>query len=508
VPCKEIPALKDSSGHNSVIPWVNDAFSRKDLADYLSQSIGAHADISNSGAAVAVDADWGAGKTFFVCNWIEDLKAAGHPVVYFDAWMNDSNDEPAVALMASILEGLEFWQEKLPKGEKFAGQAKSFAQEAVKSLRSALLPAAGVVAKGLLKRATGIAADEVRDALMAGDAETVDLGSEAIVGDALDHFFEKALSEHRKRRESLDNFRAKLQQVLAILKDHANAKFPFFVFIDELDRCRPSYAIKLLEEVKHIFGISGVVYVVSTNIDQLQNSVRAEYGAEFDGRRYLRKMFAKEYILPAPEQSGMAKLALSRLDFTKGGAGFVVGLPSGGAAADAWGVVAKAVFPIDLRAQLQALDLLREVFCVLSQKGRVHFIWLAYLAALYVHDKKALSEIADGKVGPHSEREFVVKTISGESSISYRDPSSRFISGKEVININFVDIVATYLKMSTWDVKKIDDFAYSDHPKKYPESLAREVAHDLQKLIEAGVHQVNPLRNYASTVLLAGRITS
>lgn len=499
--------MEDSSSDISVIPWAGDAFARKDLADYLTQSISAHAEISDISAAVAVDADWGAGKTFFVRNWVEDLKSAGHPVVYFDAWENDASDEPAVALMASILEGLDVWHNKLPKGKKLAAQAKALTQEAVKSLRNALLPAAGIVAKGLLKKATGIAADEVRAAFIRGDDESIDLKSEEVVGDALDHFFAQALSDHRKRRESLDNFRSKLQQTLDILVDHADAKLPFFVFIDELDRCRPSYAIRLLEEVKHIFGIRGVVYVVSTNIDQLQNSVRAEYGAEFDGRRYLRRMFAKEYLLPAPEQSGMAKFALSRLGFIQGGANLATGLPSKGTAAEAWGLVAKAVFPTDLRAQLQALELLREVFGVLSQKGRVHFLWLSYLTALYVHDKQALAEIAEGKLRSIGEREFVAKTINGESSITYKDQTARFAREAATLTASFLDIAAVYLKISRWDVTRIYDAAYSDPPK-YPDSLVSAVADDLQQMNQGGGVQINPLRSYAATVLLAGRITT
>lgn len=70
-----------------------------------------------------------------------------------------------------------------------------------------------------------------------------------------------------------------------------------FVFIDELDRCRPTYAIELLETVKHLFEIKGMIFVIATDTDQLQHSIKAVYGNRFDARKYLDRFFHRSFSL-------------------------------------------------------------------------------------------------------------------------------------------------------------------------------------------------------------------
>ena len=72
--------------------------------------------------------------------------------------------------------------------------------------------------------------------------------------------------------------------------------------IDELDRCRPSYAIELLEVAKHLFSVDRVVFVLAVNRVELAHSVKALYGAEFDAAGYLERFFDLEYLLPAPDR--------------------------------------------------------------------------------------------------------------------------------------------------------------------------------------------------------------
>jgi hypothetical protein len=76
---------------------------------------------------------------------------------------------------------------------------------------------------------------------------------------------------------------------------------PIVIVIDELDRCRPSYAIKLLEEIKHLFDVPGVVFVFGMHGDQLARSIGAEYGSSFDGRAYLRRFIGRRYRLREPK---------------------------------------------------------------------------------------------------------------------------------------------------------------------------------------------------------------
>ncbi len=77
---------------------------------------------------------------------------------------------------------------------------------------------------------------------------------------------------------------------------------PLIVMIDELDRCRPSYAIELLEVAKHLFSVDHIVFVLAVNRSELAHSIRALYGSDFDAEGYLRRFFDVDFRLPEPDR--------------------------------------------------------------------------------------------------------------------------------------------------------------------------------------------------------------
>ena len=77
---------------------------------------------------------------------------------------------------------------------------------------------------------------------------------------------------------------------------------PLIVVIDELDRCRPSYAVELLEVAKHLFAVDRIVFVLAVNRSELAHSIRALYGSDFDAVGYLRRFFDVDFRLPDPER--------------------------------------------------------------------------------------------------------------------------------------------------------------------------------------------------------------
>ena len=70
------------------------------------------------------------------------------------------------------------------------------------------------------------------------------------------------------------------------------------VFIDELDRCKPSFAIEMLERIKHYFDDERIIFVVSLNKEQLIHTISNYYGSEFDSTRYLNRFFDVSINLP------------------------------------------------------------------------------------------------------------------------------------------------------------------------------------------------------------------
>lgn len=77
---------------------------------------------------------------------------------------------------------------------------------------------------------------------------------------------------------------------------------PLFIFIDELDRCRPTYAIEMLETIKHIFDMKNVVFIVATDKEQLEHSIKAVYGSGFNSRLYLDRFFSRSVTLTNPSR--------------------------------------------------------------------------------------------------------------------------------------------------------------------------------------------------------------
>ena len=71
------------------------------------------------------------------------------------------------------------------------------------------------------------------------------------------------------------------------------------IFIDELDRCKPDYAINLLEKINHYVNDDRVIIVLSTNIKELIHTISAKYGNEFSAERYLDKFIDERLFLPA-----------------------------------------------------------------------------------------------------------------------------------------------------------------------------------------------------------------
>lgn len=90
----------------------------------------------------------------------------------------------------------------------------------------------------------------------------------------------------------------------------SNDDCPLVVVIDELDRCRPSYAVELLETAKHLFSVDGVVFVLALTRAELARSVKILYGDGFDATGYLRRFIDVDFRLPEPDREILIDRAL------------------------------------------------------------------------------------------------------------------------------------------------------------------------------------------------------
>jgi hypothetical protein len=244
-----------------------DLFNRRSLGVGLSNLLAGSIDP----LVVAVDGDWGSGKTIFLNQLAGHLKKDGFQVLRFDAFQADYNQNPFVPLVSRVLADMA-----TISGDVKAQKFKETAIAAAKVLgKGALKLTAGALTAGLL---TGSTFDNLADDLSGLSEEIVDkyIGEEIV----------KSVG----REKTLQQFREALEKFAGRTAEEALAGSGLTVLIvDELDRCRPTFAIDLLEKLKHLFSVPNLHIILGTNLSELGKSVSAVYGANVDGQRYLQK---------------------------------------------------------------------------------------------------------------------------------------------------------------------------------------------------------------------------
>lgn len=272
---------------------------RRPFADYLTNYLISK---SHDGYVLNLNAEWGAGKTTFLQCWYNLLRH-NHPVIYFDAWKSDFTHDPMIALMDCFHSQLaNYLHDEKSNIIDLLEKGKFFVRRTTPSL---------VV--GYLKNKTGMDGDE---SLLKDISEEFQIDSKEC-GDALKAVL-KGVLEQRAKINGISDFKNALSELSeTYLKADQGMSKPIFVLIDELDRCRPTYAIELIECVKHFFKTKNFVFVLATDTNQLQHSVRAIYGEGFDSESYLSRFFDTRATLPAPTTFEYIKAKLQKVGIGK-----------------------------------------------------------------------------------------------------------------------------------------------------------------------------------------------
>jgi Cdc6-like AAA superfamily ATPase len=237
----------------------------------------------NDPLVLALDSPWGTGKTTFVKLWQAHLKQQGNQAIYFNAWETDFAEDPLIVLVSELNKWLKSCNESV---------ASTFIEKSKKVLPSI----AKQTAIGLTKALTLIAVDSQEVERVISEA----MGN--ITGDLIDNF--------NKQSEAIQQFKKIIEEALKALPDEQKN---LVIFIDELDRCRPTYAIELLERIKHLFSIERLVFVLSTDTTQLSHSVCAVYGNNFDAKKYLQRFIDLDYSLKNPNMERYIEAQLNHL---------------------------------------------------------------------------------------------------------------------------------------------------------------------------------------------------
>ena len=252
-------------------PFKNDRLGRKEPAEILTRILKS----VDGPCVLAVDAPWGAGKTTFLGMLARHLRNCEFPVVEFNAWETDFTSDPFLALSEELTIGVREYKDG-PLGDEI-DKVRAAAKEV---LRLAVPGAIRLATAGLLDISPLV---------------------EKEAGQALASIAKKRLSEYLDARTTLRTFRTSLGEFATRLTESKRG-LPLIVVIDELDRCRPSYAVELLETAKHLFTVDRVVFVLGVNRSELAHSIRAVYGGDFDALGYLRRFIDIDFRLPEAER--------------------------------------------------------------------------------------------------------------------------------------------------------------------------------------------------------------
>lgn len=229
-----------------------------------------------SGFVLALNNKWGTGKTTFVRMWEQDLKNNDYKTLNFNAWENDFDNSPLTALM---------------------GELKTLTTTETKPAFQKTLKTAAI----LTKHIAPIIVKSIADKYINTDGI-----KEAILGvtDGFTEIFENEVNQYQEKKKSIQDFRENLSEFIRKTNDGR----PLIFIIDELDRCRPNYAVSILEQIKHFFSIPYIVFILSIDKEQLGNAIKGVYGSDLiNSDEYLRRFIDFEYSIPEPEDDKFYK---------------------------------------------------------------------------------------------------------------------------------------------------------------------------------------------------------
>lgn len=238
-------------------------------------------DECDEGGVIALHGSWGAGKSSFVRMLMHNLSARNYDCVYYNAWKYDYNNDPLLPLFAEFKN--KFADVPTDKLEKLTQSFAKVSLEVIPTLSSAL--ATFFTGNPLISEATKELTRKAADMINA------------------------RIDGYLSYKNSIEGFQDAIKDCLC------NDRQMVF-FIDELDRCSPSFAVRTLELIKHLFIIPNVVFVLSLDKIQFAHSICGYYGSEaFDAVDYLRRFIDIEYNLPIGDLKNLLKKYFEDFEF-------------------------------------------------------------------------------------------------------------------------------------------------------------------------------------------------
>lgn len=439
--------------NNHIKPWDGDKLERSKEAGFIKKYLNGLYQEGNTSFVLNLNSPWGFGKTYFLENLKIDLEEDHHPVIFFDAWQNDFSDNPLLGFLAETNLELDKFKKEIPKKAELVDAVKKNGKKILGNML-------GIGLNVLAKKITGYGLENLQEQFsQINEDTTTSIESELNkkTFDAIDKIISKSLEEHQELKTLINNFKTSLEVLTQSLKDEGY-QLPMYILVDELDRCRPTYAIELLENIKHIFNADDIFFIVATNQSELSHSIKAVYGSCFDANNYLKRFFNQEYKLKVTNRLDYIRHLCGKYNLL--GKKWLIpneinlvnknnvngGLTREEKRINAFEKIADA-FNLGLRDIDQICQQLKSIELTTDLNG-IHFV---YFLSLLIMKFKFSKDILDYE---KIEKEFQILAIQYSGFDGGR--------GGERIQENFSDLLKFYDKAIHMDHSKISDEVYKE----------------------------------------------
>lgn len=242
----------------------------------LLKNIIANQSATKTGYSVAIDGEWGSGKTW-VLNELESQLDKKYLVFHYNAWENDYYEEPLVAILSVMIEKLNL-----------ISKQKSFYESSVDELLKETISDLGILVSGIVKTVVKIDIDKSIKSKK-GLFKRIKQGTKII----------NEINDMIPLQKTLE----KISKVITDLSE----KFEIIFIVDELDRCLPEYAIKVLERLHHVCSGMTVFQIIAINKKDLSFGIAKVFGMNnpnIDIEKFADKYLQKFIQLTIPLNNG------------------------------------------------------------------------------------------------------------------------------------------------------------------------------------------------------------
>lgn len=266
--------------------WENCKLNRGNFGRFISQYLR-----ESDKLVVNLDAPWGAGKTEFLKRLQTDLASHKHPVVYINSWESDFSQNPLSVVTSELL---------IQLSKCFESLAPSFESRLTK-LFGKTLKCASIAGQALKLIGDNETAETISQANTIANRINSEITTSKDLSENNEELMKRVKDTHHQQINAMHEVKKQLSSLVAMNEIIVAKKLPVIVLVDELDRCRPNYAVEFLEVIKHFFETDHFVFLCASDTKQLSESIKTIYGSEFDSAHYLRRFFHRTITLPKPD---------------------------------------------------------------------------------------------------------------------------------------------------------------------------------------------------------------